>query len=27
MDALLEEAAADLIAEATSGQPGQEAML
>jgi ATP-dependent Lhr-like helicase len=27
MDALLEEAAADLIAEATSGEPGQEAML
>ena len=27
MDALLEEAAADLIEEATSGEPGQEAML
>ncbi len=27
MDALLEQAAADLIAEATSGEPGQEAML
>jgi ATP-dependent Lhr-like helicase len=27
MDALLEEAAADLIEEATSGQPSQEAML
>ena len=27
MDALLEEAAADLIEEATSGDPGQEAML
>ncbi len=27
MDALLEEAAADLIEEAISGEPGQEAML
>ena len=27
LDALLEEAAADLIEEATSGGPGQEAML
>jgi len=27
MDSLLEEAAQDLIEEATSGDPGQEAML